>query len=667
MLAWWRDSSDGEMVPRWEGAIVIAKGVVSDVIAKMIEEAHAEVSDPAAITTRKFGNHELRFFEVPGSIGKGVAWGEIEGYWIAGAGSLTSIENWIAGSDEESNGFQERMAPVAVPRPWASLSIDVAAFLSNIQDQEASQFLERMGLSSVERMTTQVGFDDEGYLHRSLLKIQGAPRGLVELLMSAGDSQSLPSVSETATAVVASTWDLSSLASLVSDPANEEAKKTLSELAEAFAAGFVLQHDATDGGWINGFSLQIPVRNQAAAARYLDAQLTRVEADMQIRAQEWFAPRLRSVDYGDSRIHSIRYPFFPWGPTWALTDRALVIGVDPIALRGVIDRLEGKRTGVPVPEFQAGETLVTSVDLNQLQGMPLGLGLVFGRLLAQDFGRTGSESGMAQSFSRLMLAWPGSEGLRGLRTENRLSVVAATDGIELQGRFSFPGAELALLLTGAVGIAAAGESMGMDVTGLAMPARARSATAMNNLKQIALAMHNYHDTYQSFPGNVKDDRGKPLLSWRVLLLPYLEQNELYQQFHLDEPWDSPHNLALVEKMPEVYRAPGSQAAPGMTNYVVIESENGILPNGDGVRFRDITDGTSMTIMLVEANDASAVEWTRPSDLQPDMDLILQLIGLRGRSFLAAFADGSVQEFEESIEPERLEAFITRSGGEVVER
>ena len=84
---------------------------------------------------------------------------------------------------------------------------------------------------------------------------------------------------------------------------------------------------------------------------------------------------------------------------------------------------------------------------------------------------------------------------------------------------------------------------------------ARRTQDKNSLKQIGLALHNYHDTFNAFPARANyDESGNSLLSWRVHLLPYLEQNELYEQFHLHEPWDSEHNLTLVQMMPEVYQS-----------------------------------------------------------------------------------------------------------------
>ena len=90
---------------------------------------------------------------------------------------------------------------------------------------------------------------------------------------------------------------------------------------------------------------------------------------------------------------------------------------------------------------------------------------------------------------------------------------------------------------------------------------------MQKLKELVLATHNYHDIARCFPAPaIRDERGKPLLSWRVHLLPVLGEESLYRQFHLDEPWDSEHNRKLIPSMPDVLRSPASQAAPGTTTF-----------------------------------------------------------------------------------------------------
>jgi hypothetical protein len=199
---------------------------------------------------------------------------------------------------------------------------------------------------------------------------------------------------------------------------------------------------------------------------------------------------------------------------------------------------------------------------------------------------------------------------------------------------------------------------------------ARRSTSMNNLKQIALAMLNHEAASGIFPaGYSADANGKPLLSWRVHVLPYLEEQQLYNEFHLDEPWDSEHNKSLIPRMPGLFRSPNSNAETGMTNYLGVGGADGVFVRpqpGDhrGIQLRNITDGTSKTIMVVEATDEKAVIWTRPADFSPDReDPTSGLTGMRVGGFLAVLADGSVQFFAESIDADILRGLFTKSGGE----
>lgn len=205
-------------------------------------------------------------------------------------------------------------------------------------------------------------------------------------------------------------------------------------------------------------------------------------------------------------------------------------------------------------------------------------------------------------------------------------------------------------------------------------------SSMNKIRQIVLAMQTYEDhTAETgtpagkrsahFPlPSIKSRDGKPLLSWRVAILPYLQQKPLYDQFHLDEPWDSPHNRPLVDKMPEIYRSPLSKNKdPGLTNY--------LLPVGNGAGFsadqptsyKDITDGTANTIAIVEADDDHAVVWTKPDDWQFDPNNPAQWLGhLKDGVFVAAFFDCHAQGISASIDPKVLKALFTRAGGEPIE-
>jgi type II secretory pathway pseudopilin PulG len=198
---------------------------------------------------------------------------------------------------------------------------------------------------------------------------------------------------------------------------------------------------------------------------------------------------------------------------------------------------------------------------------------------------------------------------------------------------------------------------------------ARRSQSMNNLKQLMLALHNNHDVRKRFPAHASyDAEGKPLLSWRVYILPFLEAGELYKQFHLDEPWDSPHNKQLIDFMPDVFANPNLVGEAGKTNYLaVVGSECVFNGTAMGMSFRSITDGTSKTILLVEADADRAVTWTKPDDWQYDANNpAAGLGGLRPGGWLAAFADGSVQFISNDVDRETLKALFTRAGQEVVE-
>ncbi len=201
---------------------------------------------------------------------------------------------------------------------------------------------------------------------------------------------------------------------------------------------------------------------------------------------------------------------------------------------------------------------------------------------------------------------------------------------------------------------------------------AQRAQGANNMKQLLLSFHNYHDTYRSLPAHATyDDQEQPLLSWRVHMLPFLEEQALYEQFHLDEPWDSEHNKALIAQMPEVFLSPRSAntADQGLSNYVVPVGE-GFLFDGTavGAGFRNVTDGTSNTIALLEVDDENAVPWTAPEDWEYDEENPTKgLFGIHPGIANVGFADGSVQAISELIDIETLLAMLTKAGGEIVNR
>jgi hypothetical protein len=194
---------------------------------------------------------------------------------------------------------------------------------------------------------------------------------------------------------------------------------------------------------------------------------------------------------------------------------------------------------------------------------------------------------------------------------------------------------------------------------------ARKMSSGNNLKQIAIALHNYHETYKQFPvgesPNIKYKDGKPLLSWRVHLLPFLEEIALYQKFKLDEPWNSPHNIKLLDEIPPVYVCPHYEVG-NQTVYLAPQGPNTAMGGAKRIRFRDITDGTSQTIAVIETGPGRAIPWTKPDDLAIDEDDPVGSVGAERETFQVVFCDGSVQSISAAISGDIFQWMIQINDG-----
>ncbi|MCA9050974.1 MAG: DUF1559 domain-containing protein, partial [Planctomycetaceae bacterium] len=192
---------------------------------------------------------------------------------------------------------------------------------------------------------------------------------------------------------------------------------------------------------------------------------------------------------------------------------------------------------------------------------------------------------------------------------------------------------------------------------------ARRAGSRNNLKQIAVALHNFHTTYNRFPHSVgRSDSGEEWLSWRVHLLPFLGQQELYAKFALEEPWDSPTNRPLVEQIPQVYMPPDGDVENGKTTYLLPVGPGTAFEGTWGVHMKEFQDGTSNTILVVEAAPDRAVYWTQPGDYEFNPELPMNGLGSAGPGgFNAALADASVRTISFDTPSDAVKAMFTRAG------
>jgi hypothetical protein len=259
-----------------------------------------------------------------------------------------------------------------------------------------------------------------------------------------------------------------------------------------------------------------------------------------------------------------------------------------------------------------------------------------------------------------------------------IGIWSLVDISKSRGRISGQGLAICGMITGVLGIALIGPAI---LIALLIPAvqKVREAAnriqTQNNLKQIGLAMR----ATQRLPlAYTRSADGKPLLSWRVQILPFLGQEDLYKQFKLDEPWDSAANQTLISRMPDVYKSPNQNVGEvqmGMTRFRVfvgpgtaLDEAGDSIPNlgPAGARvLEDFPDGANNTLLVVEA--VEAVEWTKPEGLPLDVPSLKALVfGLNSKQFNCIKADTKVVVVPDSIDERTLRNFITRNDGQPVD-
>jgi Protein of unknown function (DUF1559) len=200
---------------------------------------------------------------------------------------------------------------------------------------------------------------------------------------------------------------------------------------------------------------------------------------------------------------------------------------------------------------------------------------------------------------------------------------------------------------------------------------ARRSQCTCNLCGIKLALHNYHETYGTLPpAYVADANGRPMHSWRVLILPFMEYQSLYAQYNFAEPWDGPNNIKLLNSMPQNLACPSRSSNPtNLTSYVVIAGPGTMFPGAGSVKFADVTDGLSDTLMVVEVANVD-IPWTAPIDL--DIRTMSMKVNDPKRPSISSpqpgganvvFGDARTVFVYEGIPEESLRALITIAGGE----
>lgn len=614
-----------------------------------------------------------------------VTWGEAGDYLVfgLGEGSLEGLMKRAGG--EAPQWLTAARKNLAVPRFSSITRVDVKRLLDLTVEQSGDPkvelLLSALGLDQIEHLTTVSGLDDTACFSRTSVEINGPGTGLLKWIDSeALKVDDLKSVVHDAPLALVFKMDASRLFDLWIDVvgqleprARDSIRRNLEQTNEFFgidvredllgALGDSWKLFAQPGpkGLDTGWTIAIEVRDFEKLGKAQETLIDRVKALLE-QLNRGPSLTMETVDGHDIHMLDLTQTGLPLVPSWCLTKEELFVTTAPESMKTLLSKKGEDGTLASIPDVASllddgASTLALVYADTQKVAETL---IPMAPLLLQAMGP------MGRSFDTSNL--PPSKVITKHLSPGFLAVGRTDDGVEITNRRPLPGAsvEAAVPVAAAILLPAIGASR----------AAARRSQASNNLKQLALAMHNFHDTFRALPaGYSADKEGKPLLSWRVHILPFIEEMDLYRQFHFDEPWDSPHNKKLIDRMPSAYKAPGSKCGPGKTNYLGIGGADGVfvrpaegapLKPPPGTRFADITDGTSNTIMIVEASDDLAITWTRPGDYSPAKENPVKgLVGLRQGGFQAALTDGSVRFISEAIDKGTLNALFTKSDGEVV--
>lgn len=553
-----------------------------------------------------------------------------------------------------------------------------------IAEAGPDKILAALGLDNISTIGCVCGLDKTGHITRALVGIDGDAKGLLSLAngkpLTAEDLAPIPYDS---TVAVAARFDshqlfeqIIEIAGKIEPRAKEEIQEDLSDIEEgigmplpdvlkALGDTWCIYHSTSEGGYLGGLAATVTIKDRDVLdglQKKLTDMLTKMAGINGGRG-----PKLRSTKFAGQTIYYLTEieRNFPLAPSWCITDGRLIVSLMPQNIKAYLGRGDDFQSLAARPEvakaLEASKPIkIYYQDTPRLFEHLYVMLPMAARMAARELQHEGLDFDVA-------LLPSGESIYRHLRPDV-VTVSRTAAGIEVTCRETFPGSGnvLTLALAGVVGWTVAYDRPGAAAP-VFTPAAARELQSKNNLKMIGLAMHNYHDTHGRFPPAFSTDKdGKPLLSWRVLILPFVEQDVLYRKFKLDEPWDSDHNRKLIAEMPELYHAPGSKSEAGKTNYLTVRQKTSAFPGADKMRLADIVDGTSNTIMVLEASDAAAVTWTKPDDFVPPMDPATGLVGLRRRGFLAVACDGAVHKFKATIDRDALKNLFNRQDGKVID-
>jgi hypothetical protein len=681
--------------PDVQGGMVVnvgdAAGELQALLVKLLDEA-----PPGAAEKVQIGGATMYRVQLPDGA-PAITAGVKGQYFVAGVG------------DQSVEGILQRMQAAAPPswlaglhkqlpveRPSQVVYVNIAgirtALAPLIGDPEVDRVLNALGFGNVTSAACVNGLDGDSFVSRTLAGLDGEPTGLLspaaDKPLTAADLKPIP---RDATFALATRLNVDKFietmlasAGQIDPRVPEEIQRELGQLEEEIGIRvrddllkslgdvWCVYHSSAEGGLLGGFTAVVSVRDHDRLQKVRDRFFAMAQA-MQERQPRGQGLQVRRVTFAGEQIDFLSQieEGMPFAPAWCVTEKELIVGMFPQNIKAYLSRGAEFESIAAVPEvasvFQSGPApfKLAYADTPALFEMAYPFVQIFAQFLVKELQREGIDVDIS--------LLPSGQTIRRHLRPSVISVARTPAGIEATCRQTLPGAGTALALLAVAGVASEGrfdiDDIANGISLMVSPSKARQVESMNNMKQIALAMHNYHDVYGKLPAAYTADAdGRPLLSWRVAILPFLEQAPLYDRFRQDEPWDSDHNKKLIPLMPRLYYAPSdAQIQPGVTNYLTVRGKNTIFSGKDAISFARVPDGTSNTIMTVEASDQKAVIWTKPDDFQYDeKNPAAGLVGLRKNGFIVGFADGSVRLIKATIDKEVLNRLFDRQDGNPID-
>ena len=658
----------------------------------LLGEAAAGPSPGGAATGGKGG---LRQVATPMGA---LAWGFVDASLVVTVGDGVA-ESFLERIRDEGRGTPDWKADLErrlpVDRRATLLHVDAGAIVELVAATAPNQrgtkaMIAATGLGGLRSLDAVSGLGDGGFVADLRLGFDGAPEGIFaapEKGVGAAQLSRAP-----ADAVRVQSWTLDgakwletafAIASAVEPRSSAQMREDLGQFRAV--AGFDLEKDLlaalgpdwtiydtpAAGGLMPGTAVVVGVRDHDTFAATHEKLLGFIE---RAGATAEMKPTVTRSTYRGQTIHTLSFAgsgmALPISPSWCLLEDRLVVTLSPQFAKSLVDGHVGPGIGsLAEVQGEMGEGPVDYVGVLDTRAALRAISALY-EFATPMAGQAAAQNGIKIRLPQL----PPVTALDPFLAPAVTVMRHDEEEIRFRGTTTLPLGPLVAVAGGGSSTASTGVLVGLLLPAVqAAREAARRAEATNNVKEILLAMHNYESEKKRMPAQaICDDEGKALLSWRVQILPYLGEEALYRQFHLDEPWDSEHNRRLVERMPKVYADPSADpaaTAAGKTTFQVFTGKGTpFVDPAKGPTLRGISDGTSNTIAVAEMNPDAAVPWTKPEDRSFDADKPLDGLGKTRRAgglFIMGMFDGSVRMVAPSIDPETFGAMVTPAGGEVL--